>query len=116
MIRYRGDVKQADAMRHWFALIVNPYGNRILPIDHKVAANWADLRVPHHETALDKLVAATALLHSLLKTRVRNYLGRWQRQYVCSPCWYRLNMNRYRIISFFRNRSIRIIVATIIKQ
>jgi len=65
MIRHRGDVKQADALQEWFLLITNDYRENILPIDHEVAAIWADLRVPHHENILDKFIAATALLHSL---------------------------------------------------
>ncbi|MEE9333664.1 MAG: type II toxin-antitoxin system VapC family toxin [Granulosicoccaceae bacterium] len=65
MIRHRGDVKQADALQKWFLLIANEYSDKILPIDHEVAAIWADLRVPHHENILDKFIAATALLHSL---------------------------------------------------
>lgn len=65
MIRHRGDVKQADALQKWFLMIANKYSNKIIPIDHEVAAIWADLRVPHHENILDKFIAATALLHSL---------------------------------------------------
>jgi predicted nucleic acid-binding protein len=65
MIRHRGDLKQADALQNWFSQIVNQYGDNILPIDHEVAAIWADLRVPNHENILDKFIAATALLHSL---------------------------------------------------
>lgn len=71
MIRHRGDVKQADALQEWFSVISNEYSEHILPIDHEVAAIWADLRVPHHENVLDKFIAATALLHSL-KVVTRN--------------------------------------------
>lgn len=65
MIRHRGDIKQANALREWYAMIVSDYGNQILAIDVDVVSIWADLRVPHYENALDKLIAATALLHSL---------------------------------------------------
>ena len=65
MIRYRGDVKQADVLQKWFILINDQYSNNILPIDHEVATIWADLCVPHHENLLDKFIAATGLLHSL---------------------------------------------------
>ncbi|MFT5893353.1 MAG: putative nucleic acid-binding protein [bacterium] len=65
IIRHRGDLKQADALLDWFSQIVNQYSDNILPIDHEVAAIWADLRVPNHENFLDKFIAATALLHSL---------------------------------------------------
>lgn len=65
MIRHRGDLKQAEALQNWFSQIVDQYSDNILPIDHEVATIWADLRVPNHENILDKLIAATALLHSL---------------------------------------------------
>ena len=65
MIRHRGDVKQANAFSEWYAMIVREYANQILTIDVDVVSIWSDLRVPHYENALDKLIAATALLHSL---------------------------------------------------
>ena len=65
MVRHRGDIKQADALHKWFLMITNEYSDKILPIDHEVAAIWADLRVPHHENVIDNFIAATALLHSL---------------------------------------------------
>jgi len=65
MIRHRGDLKQAEALQNWFSQIASQYNEYILPIDHEVAAVWADLRVPNHENILDKFIAATALLHSL---------------------------------------------------
>lgn len=65
MIRHRGDIKQANAFNEWYSMIVSDYHDHILPIDIDVACIWADLRVPHYENALDKLIAATALLHSL---------------------------------------------------
>lgn len=65
MIRHQGDLKQAEALQNWFSQIVDQYSDNILPIDHEVAAIWADLRVPDHENILDKFIAVTALLHSL---------------------------------------------------
>ena len=65
MIRHRGDTKQAEAMLHWFEQISEDYAELILPIDQDVANMWALLRVPNYENALDKLIAATALIYSL---------------------------------------------------
>ncbi|OED42861.1 hypothetical protein AB833_05160 [Chromatiales bacterium (ex Bugula neritina AB1)] len=65
MIRHRGDIKQAEAMLRWFEQISNDYADLILPIDRDVASMWAMLRVPNYENALDKLIAATALMYSL---------------------------------------------------
>ena len=33
--------------------------------DIDVAQRWGALRVPHHENALEKLIAATAVIHEL---------------------------------------------------
>lgn len=38
---------------------------RFLPVDEDVGQLWGRLRVPHPEHALDKLIAATALIHDL---------------------------------------------------
>jgi predicted nucleic acid-binding protein len=65
MIQYRGDTNQANTLMDWLENIVTEYKHYILPIDQDVAKIWANLRVPHHENAIDKMIAATALLHSL---------------------------------------------------
>ncbi len=65
MIRHRGDSKLADALADWYTGIRADYADFILTIDHDVATMWALLRVPHYENALDKLIAATALIYSL---------------------------------------------------
>lgn len=58
-------------MTQWYTGITENYADLILPIDHDVATMWALLRVPHYENALDKLIAATALIYSL-KVVTRN--------------------------------------------
>lgn len=65
ILRHRNDVKQANALQESFMAIEASYSDHILPIDHEVAAIWANLRVPNQENILDKFIAATALLHSL---------------------------------------------------
>lgn len=65
MIRHRGDSKQAEAMTDWYMGISDDFADSILPIDQDVATMWALLRVPNYENALDKLIAATALIYSL---------------------------------------------------
>ena len=44
---------------------MSDYGNQILALDADVAQVWGRLRVPHHENALDKQIAATALVYDL---------------------------------------------------
>lgn len=74
-IRHRQDVEQADELERWFNRLLADYGDNILGFDLEAAQVWGILRVPHHENALDKQIAATALVHDLtIVTRnVRDY-------------------------------------------
>jgi predicted nucleic acid-binding protein len=65
LIRRRGDAAQADALEHWLAVVLGDYGDRVLVLDAEAAQLWGRLRVPHPEQALDKQIAAIALLHDL---------------------------------------------------
>lgn len=64
-IRHRGDIPQASQLEHWLNQLVSGYSDAIIGVDYAVAQVWGRLRVPHHENALDKLIAATALIHDL---------------------------------------------------
>lgn len=65
LIRYRGDEQQALRLESWLDSILAGYQDWILDVDSDVTQVWARLRVPHAENALDKLIAATALVHDL---------------------------------------------------
>ena len=65
LIRRRGDGDQADALERWLALLLEAYGDRVLALDAEAAQLWGRLRVTHPEHALDKQIAAIALLHDL---------------------------------------------------
>ncbi len=53
--------------------MLQDYASQILSLDADVAQVWGRLRVPHHENALDKQIAATALVYDLtLVTRNSN--------------------------------------------
>jgi predicted nucleic acid-binding protein len=65
LIRFRGDVTQAKSLEAWLQMVLQEYGPNILPIDGEIGQVWGRLRVPHPEHALDKLIAATALIHEL---------------------------------------------------
>ena len=41
------------------------YGDRVLDLDGDAAQIWGRLRVPNHHNAIDKQIAAIALLHDL---------------------------------------------------
>jgi toxin FitB len=77
LIRYRGDQAQADKLEAWLLTIINDYAEYILDFTETESQVWGRLRVPHHENALDKQIAATALTCGLtLVTRnVRDFVG-----------------------------------------
>jgi predicted nucleic acid-binding protein len=64
-IRHRGDVRQANQLNKWLVALLTEYQDHILEIDQDIAQLWGRLRVPHPENALDKQVAATALIYEL---------------------------------------------------
>lgn len=64
-VRYRGDEKQAKMLGKWLHGIRKDFADHVLPLDEDVAEVWGRLRVPNHENAIDKLIAATALIHDL---------------------------------------------------
>ncbi|WP_321881027.1 type II toxin-antitoxin system VapC family toxin [Paraburkholderia bannensis] len=65
LIRHRGDAAQASLLDAWLVSVLRDYGQYVLPVDEDVGQLWGRLRVPHPENALDKLIAATALIHDL---------------------------------------------------
>ena len=65
LIRHRGDVRQANQLEKWLTGLLVDYRDNILDINPDIAQLWGRLRVPHPENALDKLIAATALIYDL---------------------------------------------------
>lgn len=65
LIRHRGDEPQAALLERWMQTILRDYKDQILALDVEAAQVWGRLRVPHPEHELDKLIAATALVHDL---------------------------------------------------
>ena len=65
LIRHRGDAPQAQQLEAWLQTVLTEYADCILPIDEEIAQLWGRLRAPHPEHALDKQIAATALIHDL---------------------------------------------------
>ena len=64
-IRYRGDVRQAKQLEKWLENLMAEYQDHILDINQDIAQLWGRLRAPHPENALDKQIAATALIYEL---------------------------------------------------
>jgi toxin FitB len=65
LIRHRGDRLRAEQLETWLEALLFDYQESILDIDQDVAQLWGRLRVPHPENALDKQIAATALIYDL---------------------------------------------------
>lgn len=65
LIRHRGDLRQADQLERWLAAKLEVYRDNVLDITPDIAQLWGRLRVPHPENALDKFIAATALIYDL---------------------------------------------------
>ncbi len=64
-IRHRGDERQAAQLETWLETLLVYYEDHILDLTPDIAQLWGRLRVPHPENALDKQIAATALIHDL---------------------------------------------------
>jgi len=65
LIRYRGDADQTAVLARWLEEILAEFSRNILPVDHEAARLWGHLRFQHPENEIDKLLAATAMLHGL---------------------------------------------------
>ncbi len=65
LIRNRGDQPQAKLLEQWLAEVLQTYGDRVLDLDGDAAQIWGRLRVPNPHNAIDKQIAAIALLHDL---------------------------------------------------
>lgn len=65
LIRHRGDTRQANQLEKWLEALLVEYKDSILDINQDIAQLWGRLRVPHSENALDKQIAATALIYDL---------------------------------------------------
>lgn len=65
LMRHRGDKPQATRLENWLDDVLLEFGPNVLAVDEEIGQLWGRLRVPHPEHALDKLIAATALIHDL---------------------------------------------------
>jgi toxin FitB len=65
LIRHRGDAGQARLLEAWLTSVLADYTDHILSLGAEAAQVWGKLRVPDPAHALDKQIAATALVHDL---------------------------------------------------
>lgn len=64
-LKHRGDVPQSRKVEQWLDRIVDEYADRILGFDEECAQVWGKLMSPHKQHAIDKQIAAVALIHGL---------------------------------------------------
>jgi hypothetical protein len=65
LVRF-GDKEQAAKFQKWLSKVRQEYAEHILPIDGEVSELWGSLSAVTDDTnAIDKLIAATALLYGL---------------------------------------------------
>lgn len=65
LIRLRGDAGQATLLEDWLTVVLEEYAGNVLGLDADAAQVWGRLRAPNPEHALDKQIAAIALVHDL---------------------------------------------------
>jgi predicted nucleic acid-binding protein len=59
------DSTQAERLDRWLLALLDDYADRVLPVDLRVADLWGRLNVPNPISAVDGLLAATAVVHDL---------------------------------------------------
>lgn len=64
-IRHRGDADQARRLEEWLLGILSGYADRVLDFDADCAQVWGGLMSPHAANAIDKQIAAIALIHDM---------------------------------------------------
>lgn len=62
----RRDTPSALALEQWLGRLTTDFGERVLPVDGRVADRWGALNVPDPVPTVDGLLAATALVHDLV--------------------------------------------------
>jgi predicted nucleic acid-binding protein len=65
-LRGRGDEPQAARLETWLDGVVREHGTRILSFDVECAQVWGALMGRQPQNAIDKQIAAIALLHDLV--------------------------------------------------
>lgn len=59
------DSRRALALEQWLEELLKSFGERVLPVDQKIAQTWGRLNASDTLPAVDSLLAATAEAHGL---------------------------------------------------
>ena len=65
LIINRGDVAQGKLLADWLDSVQTEYQHNVLTIDAEIALLWGKMRGSNSHNAIDKLIAATALIFEL---------------------------------------------------
>jgi predicted nucleic acid-binding protein len=74
---YRKDIEQATQLDKWLQTLLHQYSDSIVPIDLEIAELWGKLCGFSPHQAIDKFLAATALLYdvTLVTRNTADFLG-----------------------------------------
>jgi len=61
----RRDPQKAEALEAWLGELVTGFGDRVLPVDARVAQEWGRMSAVRPVPVIDALLAATAKAHGL---------------------------------------------------
>ena len=59
------DAPAAARLDRWYGALIDGYADRLLPVDVRITDLWGRLNVPDPISAVDGLLAATAIVHGL---------------------------------------------------
>jgi predicted nucleic acid-binding protein len=65
IVRGRGDDAQAERLERWLEKLAKNFEDRILSFDQAAAQVWGKLMAPDRQHAIDRQIAAIALIHGL---------------------------------------------------
>ncbi len=60
------NVRRARTLEQWLEELLQSFGERVLPVDERVAQNWGRLNALDTFPVIDSLLAATAEAHGLI--------------------------------------------------
>lgn len=65
LLSFRGDATQAEILSRWLHYALTEYATGVIAFDEPCAQLWGRLMVPNVSSAVDKQIAATAIVHQL---------------------------------------------------
>ena len=75
--KHRGYAAQAKLLEQWLHTVLEEFSQNILVFGQEEAQLWGKLRFPHYENAIDKQIAAKALIYdmALVTRNIGDFIG-----------------------------------------